>query len=70
MLIHWDLKLFVLFVLMNNSFVLKNVAVEVAVVDSKVPNIDGEQATQLAVAMETGATCYTKVYTEFSLASI
>ena len=55
---------------MNNYFVLKNVAVEVAVVDSKVPNIDGEQATQLAVAMETGATCYTKVYTEFSLASI
>ena len=37
-LIHWDLKLFILFVLMNNSFVSKDVALEVAVVDSKVPN--------------------------------
>ena len=35
-LIHWDLKLFVLFVLMNNSFV--STGVEVAVVDRKVPN--------------------------------
>ena len=52
---------------MNNSFVLKDVVVEAAVVDSKVLNIDGEQATQLAVAMETGATCYTKVYTEFTI---
>ena len=34
-LIHWDLKLFILFVMMNNSFVLKDIAVEVAVVDRK-----------------------------------
>ena len=38
LLIRWDLKLFILFVLMNNSFVSKDVALEVAVVDSKVPN--------------------------------
>ena len=41
MLIRWDLKLFILFVLMSNSFVSKDVAVEVAVVDRKVSTVEG-----------------------------
>ena len=35
---HWDLKLFSLFVLMNNYFASKDDVVKVAVVDLKVPN--------------------------------
>ena len=38
-LIHWDLRCFVLFVLMNNYFVSREFAVEVAVVDRKVPKM-------------------------------
>ena len=36
-ILYLDLKLFILFVLMKNSFVSKDVAVEVAVVDRKGP---------------------------------